>query len=171
MEMHYFFMNKKLTLDMPICKPIEIKKHIKLNRQILALDLGSKRIGIAISNGSALIPTPLTTIKRKKFESDVNQLIKIIKENKVMALVIGLPLNMNGTEGRRCQSTRDFAKELLKKINIDLIFWDERLTTKSANDILSKSTLSREKKQLAIDKIAASLILENALEFIKNNND
>ena len=88
-----------------------------------------------------------------------------------MALVIGLPLNMNGTEGRRCQSTRDFAKELLKKINIELIFWDERLTTKSANDILSKSTLSREKKQLAIDKIAASLILENALGFIKNNND
>jgi len=164
-------MNEKLTLDMPICKPIEIKKHIKSNKQILALDLGTKRIGVAISNGSSLIPTPLTTIKRKRFISDIEQLIEIIDENNIAALIVGLPLNMDGTEGRKCQSTRDFAKKLLTKIDIDLTFWDERLTTKSANYILSKSNLSRTKKKLVVDRIAASLILENALGFIKNSHD
>ena len=88
-----------------------------------------------------------------------------------MALIIGLPLNMDGTEGRKCQSVRDFAKELLTNIDIDLIFWDERLTTKSAKYILSKGNLSKGKKKLVVDRIAASLILENALGFIKNSHD
>ena len=171
MKINYFFMNEKLTLDMPICKPIEIKKHIKSNQQVLALDLGTKRIGVAISNGSSLIATPLTTINRKKFILDIKKLTEIIKENKVMALIIGLPLNMDGTEGRKCQSVRDFAKELLTNIDIDLMFWDERLTTKSAKYILSKGNLSKSKKKVVVDRIAASLILENALGFIKYSHD
>ena len=116
MKINYFFINEKLTLDMPICKPIEIKKHINSDQQVLALDLGTKRIGVANSNGSSLIATPLTTINRKKFILDIKKLTEIIKENKVMALIIGLPLNMDGTEGRKCQSVRDFAKELLTNI-------------------------------------------------------
>ncbi|HRW30963.1 MAG TPA: Holliday junction resolvase RuvX, partial [Emcibacteraceae bacterium] len=102
----------------------EIKSQIKKGERLLGLDLGSKTIGLALSDVGLSIATPMETIRRKKFTTDAERLLTIINEQKIGALVLGLPKNMDGSEGPRCQSTRQFAKNMAEKTDIPICFWD-----------------------------------------------
>lgn len=131
---------------------------------LLGLDIGTKTIGLALSNTRWSIANPLDTIQRTKFSRDLELLQAYIQEHHVGGLVIGLPLHLDGSEGKKCQSVRQFARNLLKKFDIPILFQDERLTTMMAEETLEKSNLPPQKKKQHIDKIAASYILQIALD-------
>jgi putative Holliday junction resolvase len=143
----------------------EIVKLKNNKNRLLGLDVGTKTIGCALSDVSWLIATPFKTIGRKKFQGDVQELIKIIEEHQVVSLVVGLPINMNGTEGPRCQSIRDFIKAFLKIKDIPLIFWDERLSTLAVTRTLLEADMSRKRRSEVVDKMAAAYILQGFLNF------
>ncbi len=135
--------------------------------KLLGLDLGTKTIGVAISDSLRMSATPLTTIRRSKFTQDAEQLDKLIEENKVIGIVLGLPLNMDGSEGPRVQSTRAFARNLSARISIPIVFWDERLSTSAVTRTLIEADVSRSKRAQVVDKLAASYILQGALERLR----
>ncbi|MGI9392780.1 MAG: Holliday junction resolvase RuvX [Parvibaculales bacterium] len=143
---------------------------IEKQKKVLGLDLGSKTIGLALGDYIHSIATPIGTIKRSKFSKDAEVLSKIIKEHDIGALIIGLPVNMDGTEGARAQSTRAFVRNFLNIYDIPCAFWDERLSTKAAERILLEADCSRVKRAKNIDKMAASFLLQGALDYIKNNS-
>jgi putative Holliday junction resolvase len=134
---------------------------------LLGLDLGTKTIGVAISDLTRQIASPLETIARKKFSIDAAQLLEIITREKAGLIVLGLPLNMDGTEGPRAQSTRAFARNLEKLTDIPLVFWDERLSTMAVEKAMIKAGASRAKRADHIDKLAAAYILQSALDSLK----
>ncbi len=138
--------------------------------KLLGLDLGTKTIGIAISDSLRLSATPLTTIKRKKFTHDVIELKKLIAENNIVGIVLGLPLNMDASEGARAQSCRAFKRNLELQIDIPICFWDERLSTIAVTRTLLEADISRAKRAKVVDKLAASYILQGALERLRNIN-
>lgn len=142
----------------------EINSHIKKGERLLGLDLGSKTIGIALSDTNRKIASPMETIKRVKFTKDAERLIAIIKEQNVGAIVLGLPKNMDGSEGPRCQSTRQFAANMAEKINIPTCFWDERLSTMAVTRTLLEADTSRKRRGELVDKLAASYILQGFLD-------
>ena len=133
-------------------------------RAIAGLDLGTVTIGIAVSDGFRRIATPLETIKRKKFGVDAARLLDICKERDIAGLVLGLPLNMDGSEGPRCQATRAFARNLEKLTDLPITFWDERLSTVAAERALLEADTSRKRRSEVIDHVAASYILQGALD-------
>ncbi|MDC9826109.1 Holliday junction resolvase RuvX [Devosia sp. ZB163] len=135
--------------------------------KLLGLDLGTKTIGIAVSDGMRYSATPLETIKRTKFTEDANRLLYLIAENKIVGLVLGLPLNMDGSEGPRVQSTRAFARNLAAKVSIPIAFWDERLSTSAVTRTLIEADVRRDKRREVVDKLAASYILQGALERLR----
>ena len=130
----------------------------------MGLDLGTKTIGVAVSDQSQTIATGIQTIKRTKFQQDLKTLELFINHREIKGVVIGLPKNMNGTEGRRCQSTRAFAKNLSLTITIPITFWDERLSTVAAERTLLAANTSRQRRTEVIDYVAASFILQGALD-------
>ncbi|MBG07032.1 MAG: Holliday junction resolvase RuvX [Rhodospirillaceae bacterium] len=133
--------------------------------RLLGLDLGSKTIGLAISDSLFQIASPLETIRRRKFTADAEALKQIIGERNVGGLILGLPKNMDGSEGPRSQSTRQFAENLLGNFEIPIAFWDERLSTVAVERILiDEADLSRQKRGEVVDKMAASYILQGALD-------
>jgi putative Holliday junction resolvase len=136
------------------------------NSRLLGLDLGSKTIGLAISDGAFHLSSPLDTIRRKKFTQDAIQLQAIIEERQVGGLILGLPINMDGTEGPRCQSTRQFARNFMERYDIPLAFWDERLSTAAVERDLIAADVSRAKRAEVIDQMAASFILQGALDYL-----
>jgi putative Holliday junction resolvase len=131
---------------------------------ILGLDLGTKTIGVAISDLTRQIASPLETIARRKFADDAQRLIHLAKREKAGLIVLGLPLNMNGSEGPRAQSTRAFARNLARLIDIPIVFWDERLSTAAVERMLIAADQSRAKRGAVIDKLAAAYILQSALD-------
>lgn len=133
-------------------------------RPIAGLDLGTATIGIAVSDTYRRVATPLETIKRKKFSKDAEDLLKIIRDREIAGLVLGLPLNMDGSEGPRAQSTRAFARNLEKLIDLPMTFWDERLSTVAAEKALLEADTSRKRRSEVIDHVAASYILQGALD-------
>lgn len=135
--------------------------------KLLGLDLGTKTIGVAISDGMRYSATPLETIKRTKFTEDANRLLTLIAQNSVVGLVLGLPLNMDGSEGPRVQSTRAFARNLAQKTDIPIAFWDERLSTAAVTRTLLEADVRRDKRAEVVDKLAASYILQGALERLR----
>ncbi|UJQ95216.1 Holliday junction resolvase RuvX [Mariluticola halotolerans] len=135
--------------------------------KLLGLDLGTKTIGVAISDSLRMSATPLTTIRRSKFTQDAEQLDNLIEENKAIGIVLGLPLNMDGSEGPRVQSTRAFARNLSARISIPIVFWDERLSTSAVTRTLIEADVSRSKRAQVVDKLAASYILQGALERLR----
>ncbi|PPR13486.1 MAG: putative pre-16S rRNA nuclease [Alphaproteobacteria bacterium MarineAlpha12_Bin1] len=154
---------------MPICKPNELINLISSSQRLLGLDLGSKTIGISLSDSQHVVASPITTIKRSKFRSDANIIIQLILENDIGGLVIGLPKNMDGTEGPRCQSTRQFAKSFLEIHELPITFWDERLTTAEVERILiQEADMSRKRRGKIIDKMAAGVILQSFLNYHKS---
>ena len=135
--------------------------------KLLGLDLGTKTIGVAISDGMRYSATPLETIKRTKFTGDAERLKVLIAENAAVGIVLGLPLNMDGSEGPRAQSTRAFARNLSQRIAIPIVFWDERLSTSAVTRTLIEADVRRDKRAEVVDKLAASYILQGALERLR----
>jgi len=135
--------------------------------KLLGLDLGTKTIGVAISDGMRYSATPLETIKRTKFTADANRLLELIEENQAVGFVLGLPLNMDGSEGPRVQSTRAFARNLATRTPIPIVFWDERLSTAAVTRTLLEADVRRDKRREVVDKLAASYILQGALERLR----
>lgn len=135
-------------------------------QKLMGLDLGDKTIGLAVSDTGRTIATPLETIKRKKFGIDADRLDDLIASNEIAALVIGLPLNMDGSEGPRVQSTRAFVRNLLARKDRPVFFWDERLSTAAVTRTLLEADTSRAKRAEAVDKMAAAYILQGVLDYL-----
>lgn len=131
---------------------------------LAGLDLGTKTIGIAVSDSFRSVATPVTTIRRSKFTEDVAQLLKLTSERGIVGLVIGLPRNMDGSEGPRAQSTRAFVRNLAKLSPLPVAYWDERLSTVAAERALLEGDTSRKKRAEVIDQVAAGYILQGALD-------
>ncbi len=130
----------------------------------LGCDVGTKTIGLAVSDGLGMVASPLQTLKRKKFSLDIVKLQEIITEYQVEQIVLGLPVNMDGTEGPRCQSTRAFADNLAKHLSLPIHFWDERLSTAAVERVMLDADLSRAKRADHVDKLAAAYILQGFLD-------
>ena len=135
--------------------------------KLLGLDLGTKTIGVAISDGMRYSATPLETIARTKFTADAARLLELIDENGAVGIVLGLPLNMDGSEGPRVQSTRAFARSLGQKTELPIVFWDERLSTSAVTRMLIEADTRREKRAEVVDKLAASYILQGFLDRLR----
>jgi len=135
---------------------------------LLGIDPGTKTLGLAISDRTRLIATPLKTIRRKKFTLDADHLLKIYDENEVSAMVIGLPINMDSSHGPRTQSVRDFCSNLLKLRDIPIFMWDERLSTLAVTRGMLDADMSRKKRKENVDKLAASYILQGVLDRLRN---
>jgi len=131
---------------------------------LMGLDFGTKTIGVAISDRLQTVATPRETIKRKKFGVDADAIARLITENEIAGIVLGLPMNMDGSEGPRAQSTRAFARNLAGRITLPIFFWDERLSTVAAERALLEADMSRKKRALVIDNVAASYILQGVLD-------
>ena len=131
---------------------------------LMGLDLGTKTIGVAVSDGLRMTATALETVRRTRFAADAARLEQIISGRGIAAIVLGLPLNMDGSEGPRCQSTRAFARNLAARIAQPIAFWDERLTTVAAERVLLAADASRRRRAQVIDKLAAAFILQGALD-------
>ncbi len=131
---------------------------------LMGLDFGTKTIGVAISDRLQTVATPRETIKRKKFGIDADAIAQLIAENEVSGIVLGLPMNMDGSEGPRAQSTRAFARNLTTRIDTPIFFWDERLSTVAAERALLEADMSRKKRAVVIDNVAASFILQGVLD-------
>ena len=132
--------------------------------RLAALDLGEKTIGIAIGDPGHKVASPLTTIRRTKFTKDATELLRIVDQRQIGGLVIGLPLNMDGTEGPRCQSVRQFAANLMQLRDLPIAFWDERLSTMAVTRGMIEADLSRAKRAKVVDRSAAAFILQGALD-------
>jgi putative Holliday junction resolvase len=131
---------------------------------VLGLDLGSKTIGVAVSDITRRIASPIETIMRKKFTADAHRLLAIADERKAGLIVLGLPLNMDGSEGPRAQSTRAFARNLSRLTPLPIAFWDERLSTAAVERMLIGADTSRARRAEIVDKLAAVYILQSALD-------
>jgi len=132
----------------------------------LGLDIGDKRIGIAISDPIGIVATPLEVYNCIGPKKDFKYIKEIVEENNIEVVIIGLPRNMDGSEGERAQISREFAEKLSRRINSQIIMHDERLTTISAERMLIEADVSRQKRKKVIDKLAAQLILQNYLDLI-----
>ena len=131
---------------------------------IAGLDLGEKTIGVAVSDGLRSVASPLVTLKRGKFSENAAELLRIAGERALGGVVLGLPLNMDGSEGPRCQSTRAFARNLARLTDLPIGFWDERLSTVAAERALLEADTSRRRRGEVIDHVAAGVILQGALD-------
>ena len=138
-----------------------------LRWQLMCLDVGVKTIGLATGESAIGLATPLKTIRRTKFTVDAMHLIATIGAAGIDALVIGLPVNMDGSEGPRCQSVRQFAANLLAARDLPIAFWDERLSTAAVTRAMIEADVSRRKRAAAVDKLAASYILQGAMDFLR----
>ncbi len=153
---------------MAICKPHDLPAKLLRNQTILGLDLGTKTIGLALSDAGRMIASPLSTISRRKFTQDWAELEALIVKHAVGALVIGLPVEMSGEEGPRCQSARAFAAEVIKRRDMPIAFWDERLSTAAVQRMMTdEMDMSRRRRGEVVDKVAAAYILQGALEAIR----
>jgi putative Holliday junction resolvase len=143
----------------------DFKLTLGLELRLLGLDVGKKTIGLAISNSAYTIGSPLETIRRTKFTKDAERISEVVEENEIGGLVIGLPINMDGSEGPRCQSVRQFSQNLEKMLGIPYVFWDERLSTAVVERMLvEEADMSRKRRAQVVDKLAAAYILQGALD-------
>ena len=150
---------------MPVMDMKALRAALAPGQRILGLDLGEKTIGLAISDGTHTVASPLETLRRTKFQADAQALERIMDERGCTALVLGLPINMDGSEGPRCQSVRQFGANLLARRDVPLAFWDERLSTASVERMLvGEADLSRRRRAQVVDKLAAAYILQAALD-------
>jgi len=145
--------------------PVEdLTGRIETGQRLIGLDLGAKTIGIALSDPGLMIATPRRTIRRTKFSQDAAALLDLCERENVGAIVLGLPVNMNGTEGPRAQATRAFARNLQKLTDLPIVLWDERWSTAAAERVMIEADLSRAKRAEKIDAAAAGFILQGVLD-------
>jgi len=144
----------------------EMKALLKPRQRLLGMDPGTKTIGLALSDTTLMIATPMEIIRRKRFKDDVARLREIVADQNVGGFVIGWPVNMDGSEGPRCQSVRAFSENLAKEFDLPQTLWDERLSTSAVERTLLEADSSRAKRKNVIDKMAAAYILQGALHAI-----
>jgi putative Holliday junction resolvase len=147
-----------------IVSPAELAALLPPRGALIALDLGTKTIGLALSDDGRRIASPLRTIARTKFKADAAALLAIAEERKVAGFVIGLPLNMDGSEGPRAQATRAFVRNLMALTELPIVLWDERLSTAAVTRTLLEADASRKRRSEVVDKMAAAFILQGALD-------
>jgi putative Holliday junction resolvase len=150
---------------MAIRKPAELSRVLARGERILGLDLGSKTIGMALSDVSRTVASPFASLRRTRFGEVAEKLRRITADEGVGALVIGLPVSMDGSEGPACASARQFAANLLERIEIEIVFWDERLSTAAVERMLiEEADMTRKRRSQVVDKVAAAYILQGALD-------
>ena len=148
-----------------ICEDIgDLMPQTRAGRSWMGLDLGTKTIGVAVSDRLLSSATPLHTIRRVKFSKDAEALLQIIADREIGAIILGLPRNMDGSEGPRCQSTRAFVRNLARLTDLPIGYWDERLSTVAAERALLEADTSRKRRAEVIDHVAAGYILQGALD-------
>ena len=159
---------KQRALILPVMTNIiditELPARHTIGQRVFGLDLGSKTIGIALSDGRLRIASAYQTLRRTKFKQDAETLLSLVEKEQVIGFVIGLPLNMDGSEGPRVQATRAFIRNMGGFCDLPFIFWDERLSTVAAERVMIEADLSRKKRAEKIDAAAATFILQGALD-------
>ena len=145
----------------------DFKKSIGKKSRLLGIDPGKKRVGLAISDEDKLVSTPLKTIIKKNNSDLVKEIKKIIEENNIKGIVVGNPINMDGSKGPSAQSANDFAKYLSNNISISVTMWDERLSSEAAFNLSSNLDINTSKKVEKLDQNAASFILQGAIDYIR----
>ena len=146
----------------------EFKKKQLDKCRLIGLDLGSKRIGVSICDDKQLIATPLKTINRNSLKDLVDELRLIVDENDIKGIIVGNPLNMDGSSGRSAQSVKDTTENIEKNLDIPICLWDERLSTVGAFNLSSQLDINVSKREKKIDENAAAFILQGALDFLNN---
>ena len=149
--------------------PRDLMAGLRPGARLLGLDVGAKTVGLALSDTTLTVATPYATIRRTRFATDAETLRAIVEDEGVGGLIIGLPINMDGSEGRRCQSVRAFAANLLNTVQIPAAFWDERLSTAAVTRALLEADTSRRRRAQLVDKLAAAYILQGALDCLAND--
>jgi putative holliday junction resolvase len=137
------------------------------DKRLMGLDLGTKTIGVATSDRTRVIATPVEVIQRKKFTPDAERILALAERENIGLIILGLPVNMDGTEGPRCQATRAFARNFARLSPIPIVFWDERLSTAAVERMLIEADASRARRGQVIDKLAAAWILQAALDSLR----
>jgi putative Holliday junction resolvase len=140
-----------------------LARMLKFGDQIIGLDVGTKTVGVALSDGMRMTASPLSTVRRKKFTPDVAQIFEMTKGRKIGGIIVGLPVHMSGEEGPRSESSRAFARNLSRLTPLPIVLWDERMSTMAAERAMLEADASRRKRAEAIDAVAASYILQGAL--------
>ena len=146
----------------------ELKLKINKNSRLIGLDLGSKRIGVSICDEKRLVATPFETIDVEKLSNTIIQLKNIISENNIKGIVVGYPINMDGSKGSSSQSVKDKVEKISKEINLPIVLWDERLSTTAAFNLSSQLDVNVSKRTRNIDKNAATYILQGAIDYLNN---
>jgi putative Holliday junction resolvase len=148
----------------PVLPLMDVAPLLPPRGALIGLDLGTKTIGVATSDPDRRLATGVETIARKAFTADAQRLLTLAAERKAVAFVLGLPINMDGSEGPRAQATRAFARNLSGKIDVPIAFWDERLSTAAVTRTLLEADASRKRRGEVVDKMAAAYILQGALD-------
>jgi putative Holliday junction resolvase len=145
----------------------ELAARLSPGRRLLGADLGAKTIGLACSDATLTVATPLLTLRRRRCGDDLRRLRQTIEDREGGGLVIGLPIRMDGSEGERCQAVRQFARDLLREVDLPVAFWDERLSSRAVERMLiGEADMSRKRRREVIDKLAAAYLLQAALDAI-----
>jgi RNAse H-fold protein YqgF len=155
---------------MAVIDLLELPAAAAPNTPLVGLDLGEKTIGVAVSDATRMVASPLELIRKTKFTDDAAALFKLMESRRASGIVIGLPVNMDGAEGARCQSNRAFARNLLRlRPELPIAFWDERMSTMAVNRMLvDEADMSRARRADVVDKMAAAWILQGALDRLRN---
>lgn len=153
---------------MAIVDILDFKSHLTPGRPVVGLDPGEKTLGVAVSDVTLSIASPMQVIRRAKFTQEAADLFKAMDARDACGIVIGLPVNMDGTEGPRCQSNRALGRNILRLRDLPIVFWDERLSTAAVQRMLtSEADLSRAKRAAVVDRAAAAYILQGALDRLR----
>ncbi len=154
---------------MPVVDILDLPAALPAMTPVVGLDLGEKTIGVAVSDVTRMIASPLELIRKTKFTADANALFALMESRSAAGVIIGLPANMDGTEGRRCQSSRAFGRNLLRLKELPVAFWDERMSSIAVNRVLiDEADITRARRADLVDKMAAAWILQGALERLRS---
>jgi putative holliday junction resolvase len=153
--------------DFIFADPSALSRHLVTERRLLGVDLGSKTIGLAISDPDLKIASPITTLGRVKMMVNAREIAEIMAERGAGGLVVGLPINMDGTEGPRAQATRDWSLGLAERIEKPIAFWDERMSTLAVERMMLEADMTRKRRAKKVDQAAAAYILQAALDAIR----
>lgn len=149
---------------MAICNPGDLKQILKKGERLLGLDVGTKTIGLALSDTLLMVATPMRTVRRKRFKDDAAQVFAEVEAHGVGSLVVGLPIGLDGRETPRSQSVRDFARNLLSIRDLPIVFWDERLSTAAVERTMIDADITRQRRREIVDRTAAAYILQGLLD-------
>ena len=153
---------------MPVVDLPELPALLAPNAPLIGLDLGEKTIGVAVSDATRTVASPLELIRKTKFTDDAGRLFALMESRGAAGVVIGLPVNMDGTEGPRCQSARAFARNLIRLKDLPIAFWDERMSSMAVNRVLiGEADVTRARRADLVDKMAAAWILQGALDRLR----